>query len=140
MFSVPPFQQQQLQDPAVHTVLNSFDVLGGSHTFTVVWTSRKFHDANPKLYRALMDALVEATQILNADKRAAAALWIEDSKSKLPLDMVHSILAGPQVKWTLVPENTMKYATFMNQVGTVKVPPASWKDLFFAEVHDLPGS
>ena len=86
-------------------MLNSFDVLGGPHTFTVAWTSRKFHDANPKLYRALVDALKEATEILNADKRAAAALWIEDSKSKLPLDMVYSVLAGAQVKWTLVPEN-----------------------------------
>jgi NitT/TauT family transport system substrate-binding protein len=140
VFSVPPFQQQQLQNPSVHTVLNSFDVLGGSHTFTVAWTSRKFHDANPKLYRALVDALAEATQILNADKRAAAALWVEDSKSKLSLDMVHSILAGPQVHWTMVPENTMKYAAFMNEVGSIKVLPASWKDLFFPEVHDLAGS
>ena len=139
-FSVPPFQQQQLQNPAIHTVLNSFDVLGGSHSFTVAWTSRKFHDANPKLYRALVDALAEATKVLNADKRAAAALWIQDSKSKLPLDMVYSVLAGPQVKWTLVPENTMKYASFMKDVGTIKTPPASWKDLFFPEIQGEPGS
>lgn len=139
-FSVPPFQQQQLQNPAIHTVLNSFDVLGGSHSFTVAWTSRKFHDANPKLYRALVDALAEATRVLNADKRAAAALWIEDAKSKLPLDMVHSVLAGPQVKWTLVPENTMKYASFMKDVGSIKTAPASWKDLFFPEIQGEPGS
>ena len=139
-FSVPPFQQQQLQNPAIHTVLNSFDVLGGSHSFTVAWTSRKFHDANPKLYRALVDALAEATKVLNADKRAAAALWIQDSKSKLPLDMVYSVLAGPQVKWTLVPENTMKYASFMKDVGSIKTVPASWKDLFFPEIQGEPGS
>ena len=139
-FSVPPFQQQQLQNGAIHTVLNSFDVLGSSHSFTVAWTSRKFHDANPKLYRALLDALAEATQILNGDKRAAAALWIEDSKSKLPVDFVLSVLAGPDVKWTLVPENTMKYASFMSDVGTIKSAPASWKDLFFSEIHDQPGS
>ena len=139
-FSVPPFQQQQLQDPAIHTVLNSFDVLGGSHSFTVAWTSRKFHDDNPKLYRALLDALAEATDILNSDKRGAAALWIEDSKSKLPLDMVTSILSGPQVHWTMTPEHTTKYAEFMAQVGTIKSPPQSWKDLFFPEVYDLKGS
>ena len=139
-FSVPPFQQQQLQNPAIHTVLNSFDVLGGSHSFTVAWTSRKFHDANPKLYRALVDALAEATKVLNADKRAAAALWIQDAKSKLPLDMVYSVLAGPQVKWTLVPENTMKYASFMKDVGSIKTVPASWKDLFFPEIQGEPGS
>src|SRR5208282_5059914 len=56
VFSVPPFQYQQLETPGIHTVLNSFDVLGGSHSFTVAWASRKFHDANPKLYRALIEA------------------------------------------------------------------------------------
>jgi NitT/TauT family transport system substrate-binding protein len=140
VFSVPPFQTQQLRDPAIHTVLSSFDVLGGSHTFTVAWTSRKFHDDNPKLYRALMAALAEATDILNADKRAAATLWIEDSKSKLPPDLVFDVIAGPQVKWTLVPENTMKYATFMYEVGIVKAVPSTWKDLFFPEIHGVNGS
>ena len=82
-FSVPPFQYQQLEDPAVHTVLNSFDVMGGSHTFTAVWAPAKFRDGNPALYKALVAALKEATDIVNKDKKAAAALWIEDSKSKL---------------------------------------------------------
>jgi NitT/TauT family transport system substrate-binding protein len=140
VFSVPPFQTQQLQDSAIHTVLNSFDVLGGSHSFTVAWTSRKFHDDNPKLYRALMDALAEATDILNADKRAAATLWMEDSKSKLAPELVFSVIGGPQVKWTLAPENTMKYASFMYEVGIVKVVPATWKDLFFPEIHAAGGS
>ena len=52
-FSVPPFQYQQLEDPAVHTVLNSFDVMGGSHTFTAIWCSAKFRDGNPKMYQGL---------------------------------------------------------------------------------------
>jgi NitT/TauT family transport system substrate-binding protein len=139
-FSVPPFQNQQLEHPEIRTVLNSFDVLGGSTSFTVAWTSRTFHDRNPLLYKALVEALSEATEILNADKSAAAALWIADSKSKLPLEMVTKILAGPQVKWTLTPENSMKYADFMYEVGSVKVKPDSWKDMFFPEINDLPGS
>ncbi len=139
-FSVPPFQTQQLEAPGIHTVLNSFDVLGGSHTFTAAWTSRKFHDDNPKLYQALMDALDEATKILNADKRAASKLWMEDGKSKLSPDLVYKVISGPQVKWTLVPENTMKYATFMKEVGMIKTAPASWKDLFFPEIQNVPGS
>jgi NitT/TauT family transport system substrate-binding protein len=140
VFSVPPFQQQQLEHPGIHTVLNSFDVLGGPHSFTVAWTTRRFHDANPKLYGALIAALKEATEIINADKRAAAALWIEDSKSKLPLDMVTKVLAGPQVTWTMTPQQTMKFATFMHEAGSTKAVPASWKDMFFPEIHDLPGS
>jgi len=140
VFSVPPFQYQQLEDPAVHTVLNSFDVMGGSHTFTVAWTSAKFRDGNPVLYKALAAALREATVIVNKDKTAAAALWIEDSKSKLPLDMVGKLVAGPQVRWTLTPENTMKYAEFMAEVGTLKTKASSWKDYFFPEIYDEKGS
>jgi NitT/TauT family transport system substrate-binding protein len=139
-FSVPPFQFQQLETPGVHTVLNSYDVMDGPHTFTCAWTSAQFHDKNKVLYQALINALAEATDIINADKRAAAQLWIDDSKSKLALDMVHKILAGEQVKWTMAPENTMKYARFMHQVGSIKQSPETWKDMFFAEVHDKSGS
>jgi len=140
VFSVPPFQYQQLDNPAVHTVLNSFDVMGGSHTFTVAWTSAKFRDGNPELYKALVAALKEATEIVNKDKTAAGALWIEDSKSKLPLDMVGKIVAGPQVRWTMTPENTMKYADFMSEVGTLKTKASSWREYFFPEIYDEKGS
>jgi NitT/TauT family transport system substrate-binding protein len=139
-FSVPPFQYQQLENPAVHTVLNSFDVMGGSHTFTAVWAPAKFRTDNPVLYKALVEALKEATDIVNKDKKAAAALWIEDSKSKLPVEMVSKLVAAPQVHWTLTPENTMKYADFMSEVGTLKNKPASWKDYFFPEIYGEKGS
>jgi len=139
-FSVPPFQYQQLENPAIHTVLNSFDVMDGPHSFTVAWTSAKFRDKNPVLYKALIAALNEATDIVNKDKVAASALWIADSKSKLAPEMVAKIVAGPQVKWTTTPEATMKYADFMTAVGTLKVKAASWKDYFFPEVYDLKGS
>jgi NitT/TauT family transport system substrate-binding protein len=140
VFSVPPFQFQQLENPKVHTMLSSFDVMGGSHTFTVAWTSAKFRDKNPVLYKALIAALKEATDIVNKDKRAAAALWIEDSKSKLPLDMVTKIVAAPAARWTMTPEHTMIYADFMHEVGTLKQKAGSWKDYFFPEVYDLNGS
>jgi ABC-type nitrate/sulfonate/bicarbonate transport system substrate-binding protein len=139
-FSVPPFQYQQLEDKSVHTVLNSFDVMGGSHTFTAIWTSAKFRDSNPVLYKAFVAALKEATGIVAKDPRAAAALWIEDSQSKLPLDTADKIVSGPQVHWTMVPENTMKYADFMASVGRLKEKPASWKDYFFPEIHGEKGS
>jgi len=140
VFSVPPFQYQQLEKPGIRTILNSFDVMGGPHTFTVMWTTKKFRDANPKLYGAVLAALDEASQMIQKDKRAAAQVWVESTKSKLTADWLYDkILANPQVQYTLVPNNTMKYVDFMSKVGTIKKKPASWKDLFFPEVHDLPG-
>jgi ABC-type nitrate/sulfonate/bicarbonate transport system substrate-binding protein len=140
VFSVPPFQQQQLEKPGIHTILNSFDIMDGPHTFTVAWTSARFRDKNPVLYKALIAALKEATGIVDKDRAKAAGYWIADVKSKLPLDKVTAVISGPQVHWTMAPLNTMKFATFMASVGSIKEAPKSWKDLFFPEVHELNGS
>jgi NitT/TauT family transport system substrate-binding protein len=139
-FSVPPFQNQQLEKAGITTVLNSYDVMEGPHSFTVAWTSARFRNSNPVLYKALMAAMQEATDIVNKDKRAAGALWISDSKSKLSLDFVFNVVAGPQVRWTMAPENTMKFARFMVTNGMLKEPPASWRDYFFPEIHSADGS
>jgi NitT/TauT family transport system substrate-binding protein len=140
VFSVPPFQQQQLEKAGVRTILNSFDVMDGPSTFTVAWTSARFRDKNPVLYKALIAALKEATEIVDKDRAKAAGYWIKDVNSKLPLDKVTAVVSGPQVRWTMAPENSMKFAAFMASVGSLKEAPKSWKDLFFPEVHDLNGS
>jgi NitT/TauT family transport system substrate-binding protein len=140
VFSVPPFQHQQLEKAGIRTVLNSYEVFGGPHTFTLAWTSSQFRDKNPALYKALIGAFDEATQMLNKDVKPAAQYWIDNVKSKLSVEKVAEIASGPQVKWTMVPESTMKYAEFMHAVGSIKTMPSGWKDLFFAEVHGLPGS
>ena len=139
-FSVPPFQYMQLEDKDIHTVLNSFDVMGGSHTFTAIWTSKKFRDANPILYKAFLAALKEATDFVEHNPKQAAEYWIADSKSKLPPDTAAKIVGGKQVHWTMVPENTMKFADFMSSVGRIKVKAESWKDYFFPDIYDLKGS
>jgi NitT/TauT family transport system substrate-binding protein len=140
VFSVPPFQYQQLEKPGIHTVLNSYEVFGGPHTFTVAWTSSQFRDKNPALYKALIAAFAEATEMLKADVKPAAQYWIDNVKSKMTVEKVAEIAAGKEVKWTMVPENIMKYAEFMHAVGSIKVKPSNWKEVFFPELHDLPGS
>src|SRR3954454_17945183 len=139
VFSVPPFQFQQLAQANIHTVLSSFDVLG-PHTFTVAWTSARFRKDNPELYAAFLDAVKEATAIIATDPGGTAQSWINDSNSKLPLEMVTKVVSGNDVKWTMTPAATMKFATFMHKLGSIKHRPASWKDLFFPEISDLDGS
>jgi NitT/TauT family transport system substrate-binding protein len=46
----------------------------------------------------------------------------------------------PQVEYSLMPKNIMKMVEFMHKSGAIKVVPASWKDLFFPNMHSLPGS
>ena len=114
--------------------------MDGPHTFTTSWTSTSFRERNPVLYKAVVAALREATEIVNNDRRAAAALWIKDTSSKLPLDKVDAVVSGAKVRWTMAPENSMKFANFMHAVGSLKAAPQSWRDLFFPEIHDLDGS
>ena len=139
-FTAPPFQNWELKDPRVHRVLNSFDVMGGPLTFTVLWTTSKFRNENPILYRAFVAALKQATDMINADKRAAAQLYVESTKSKEPVDEVYALISDPAVEFTMTPRQIFKYATFMHENGQIRHAPSSWKDMFFEDVYALPGS
>jgi len=138
--ALPPYLQQQLEHPNIHVIAKSFDLAGGPTTYTVAYTSKRFHDRDPKLYQAVYEALTEATELVRTDIRSASRDWIEDSDSKLSVDFVAAAGSGPETKWTTVPHDTLKQADFMAEVGTIKVRPTSWKDYFFPEAWGLPGS
>jgi NitT/TauT family transport system substrate-binding protein len=139
-FSSPPFQYQQLKNPAVHTVLNSYDVLGGPATFNVVWATSKFKNDNPKLYDAFVKALGEATALINRDHRYAAETYLRISRDKDSVQEIQAMLDDPAIVYTTTPQNVMKYVDFMLKIGAIKSKPDSWKDLFFPNAHNLPGS
>jgi len=139
-FGSPPFQYQQLKNPAIHTVLNSYDVLGGPATFNVVWTTSKFRAENPRIYGAFVKALDEAIGQINADRKAAAEAYLRISKDKDTVQDILAMLNDPAIVFTTTPQNVMKYVDFMLKTGTIKTKPDSWKELFFPDVHALPGS
>ena len=139
-FTSPPFQYQELDKPGVRTVLNSYDVLGGPATFLMAWTSGKFVEANPRTHAAFMAALDEAMQMINSNKRGAVEAYLAVTREKSSAEELLRILNDPQNIFTLTPQNTMKYVEFMHRIGTIKVKPASWKEMFLPAVHALPGS
>lgn len=139
-FNAAPYQYQQLEDPRVRRVVTSYEAAGGPVTFTSLWATSKFHDQNPKTYRAFMAALEESMQLINSDKTAIAKLWIGAEKSKLSQAFVEKILRDPENTFTTTPQNMMKYAEFMHKVGAIKEKPAKWSDIFFPEIHGKPGS
>jgi NitT/TauT family transport system substrate-binding protein len=138
-FTVPPFQDMQLKDPAIHTVLDSRDIIGDS-TASYAWTTKTFHDANPKIYRALVNAILEASEFVTANKAEAAAYFIADTNTRVKAEEVTKIVSGPGISYNATPLAAAQWAEFMRRVGRHKVVAQSWKDLFFPEIHDLPGS
>lgn len=139
-FSSPPFQYQALEHKNVHKILSSYDVLGGQATFNVLYTTQKFHDENPKTYRAFYDALAEAAQIINTDKNKAAETYIRVEKSRLPLPLVQKIVNDPEISFTISPQRTFIYADKLHQLGVIKNKADSWKAYFFNEAWQNPGS
>ena len=139
-FTSPPFIQKELERPGITKVLNSVDVLGGPISFNVVATTTKFHNENPRLYAVFMKSLEEATEFINRDKRGAAEIYIRMTKDKSSVDDILKIINDPQIEYSLMPKNVMKMVDFMHKSGTIKVKPASWKDLFFPNMHNLSGS
>jgi NitT/TauT family transport system substrate-binding protein len=139
-FTSPPFQFNELKKPGIHRVLSSFDVLGGPATFNVLWTSTKFHDENPKVYAAFVTALNEAEAMINKDHKAVAETYLRMTKDKSSVDDIVKMLDDPTMVFTTTPNNTMKYVDFMYKIGSIKVKPDSWKDMFFPNAQGLSGS
>lgn len=139
-FASAPFMFQELDDKRIRTILNSYDVLGGPHTFNVLTTSRAFHDNNPKTYAAVFAALEEAITYINKNKRAAAEIYQKASKTRESLDDLIREVSQSTVNYTVTPQNVGKFADFMHKTGTIKQKPKDWKELFFPAVHTVKGS
>ena len=139
-FTSAPFMYQQLEDKRVRKVLDSYEVLGGPHTFNAVWASSKFYNENRKVVEAFLAALDDAMKLINSNPAEAAALWVKAENSKLSPQAVEKMIRLPENEWTTVPKKIGAYAEFMNRVGALKAKPADWREVFFEDIHKQPGS
>src|SRR5436190_9769455 len=139
-FATSPFYEQEMKLPGARLLSTSYDILGGRASALVVVTTSKFHDANPKLYKAFLAAENEAIGTINKDKRKAAQAYLDIAQDrKSTLDEIFNVINDKDYAFTLLPEKVFKTAVFMGNVGTVKDPPAKWQELFFPDIHGLPG-
>jgi NitT/TauT family transport system substrate-binding protein len=140
-FGNPPFQEQELAgNPKAHIVLNSYDVLGGPSSATVLYATEKFHDANPKTYRAFVDGLADAARFVTENPDAAADIYIRVNQSKIDRNLLLKVIKSPEVQFKVAPQNTFVLAQFMYRVGAIKNEPKSWKDYFFDDPATAAGS
>jgi NitT/TauT family transport system substrate-binding protein len=139
-FGGPPFQEQELAAPGTHRLLSSYDVLGGPATFNSVWTTAAFRDRNPRIYAAFLAALRQAIDLINRDPDEATRIYLAEDESRLEPAFVRRLITSPDARFTTTPLNILKYVSFMHKTGAIKVGAQSWKDLFFPEIQDEPGS
>jgi len=140
-FGNPPFQEQELAgNPQAHIVLDSYQVLGGPASATVLYATEKFRAENPKTYQAFIDALNDAAQFVAANPEQAADIYIKVSNARIDRDLLVRIIKNPQVQFKTTPQNTYALAEFMHRVGAIKNKPASVKDYFFDDAQNAAGN
>ena len=138
-FTSAPFQYQQLENPAVRKLLSSYDATDGPNTFSAVATVAKWRADNPKLYKVVYDAILEANEFIAKNPREAAEIFVKIENTKLPVAFIEKMITDPEFSYSPEPENVMKIYSFMNRVGALKNMPATWQDLFFPEAEGLNG-
>ena len=139
-FATSPFYEQEMKIPGARVLTTSYDILGGRASALVVITTTKFHDGNPKLYKAFLAAQKEAIDTINADKRKAAQAYLDIANDKKnTVDDIFAVINDKDYAYTLSPEKVFKTAVFMAKVGSIKDAPATWQDMFFPDIHNIPG-
>jgi NitT/TauT family transport system substrate-binding protein len=132
-FSSAPFQYRQMKNPNIRRILTSTELFDEPLSFNVLATTSKFRRDNPKLYGAFLAALKEATDFINADKRRAAEIYLKITKDRTAVDEIMEVLADPAILYTTKVGGIQAFVSFMAKVGTLRNPPADWKEMFFPE-------
>ena len=139
-FSSSPFYEQEIKVPGVHLVTTNYDILGGPATALILSANTRFRAENPKVYKAVYDALAEAMDTINKDKPAAARLYLEMSGDRKTTEAeILTIIADKDYAYTLRPAKVLATALFMAKVGSIKETPSKIEDLFFPEAAGLGG-
>jgi NitT/TauT family transport system substrate-binding protein len=138
-FSNPPFQNQALENPDVHVVLDTYELLGPNSP-TVLYATEKFRNDNPRTYKAFVAALAEAARFAENDKGAAADTYIRVTGAKISREALLKIIDNERFQFSVTPTNTYQLAEFLHRVGAIKSKPASWQDYFFEDAAIGQGS
>ncbi len=135
-----PFSAIEKEIPGERVVMSSLDITGPGSSSVMV-TTEKFRSENPKLYAAIAAAYEEALAFIDADKKAAAEIYVKHEPQKRGVEWIQRILEDEnEIKFTSVPRATQIYADFMFRLGTMKNRLASWKDVYWDNVAGKDGN
>ncbi len=130
-FGAPPFQEQELKDERAHKVLDSYDVLGGPHTFNLIWAKNEFIEQNPKVVGVLMAALDESMNFIRENPEEAAKIWAGAEATNLSQEEIVALITDERVHWSTKPEGIQPYVDYMSRAGLITNSTDDWHDIFF---------
>jgi NitT/TauT family transport system substrate-binding protein len=132
-FTTSPYYQEELKQPGIHVVMTKQDAFPGPLSNGILWTSERVHGSSPAVVRAVRAALDEAMALIRAEPERAAEDYLSLSKEKISAADIAAIIREYRDLFETTPHGTFEIASFMHRIGMIKVAPASWRDMFFAE-------
>jgi NitT/TauT family transport system substrate-binding protein len=139
-FSTPPYTALGLQNPRIHRVITSQEILGGKCTGAALGALTRFVERNPAASRAVFEAIDQADALIRSDPRKCAEIYLSVERQRMSVDEVAAQLGDPDAGHSLTPNGIQAFADFMARTGQLRTRPQSWKDVFFPYVHDREGS
>lgn len=139
-FSRMPYADDERGDPAIHRVMDSFDI-GGPHSIALLITTAQFRDANPALCSALVGAIGDADSFIKDNRGAAAEIYDKAGNSEdIPVEDLTDMLGDPDTAFTAAPAGIQRLTAFLHRTGRLRREADSWQLLFFPEIYKQPGS
>jgi NitT/TauT family transport system substrate-binding protein len=141
-FAAPPFHYYELKEvPGAHAIITSPEIIGSPLSQGQFMTTTEFADGNPKIIAAIRAAAEEAQKFIETNLNDALAIYKEVTGDKTGVAKLADMLSQPGMnEWNLFPQGTMKFATHLHKVGSLKTMPASWQDYYLPASHDLAGN
>jgi NitT/TauT family transport system substrate-binding protein len=139
-FSSAPYAEIALADGRVHKVLSAPDVIDGKVSFLILGASKGYIAAHPKVPEAVAKAIDEAARIIHDDPRRAAEIYLVHEPSRTDAAALAGVLSGLREEFGSAVRGIGAFADFMGRHGTLKSPPANWKEIVAPALLGSPSS
>ncbi len=140
-FASPPFITRELQNvPGAHVVTSSTDILGSPLSTAVMFTTTRFAEQQPVLVKAISAASAEAIATIRSDPEQAARDYLDASNDRMAQAELVALLGLPDMVFDVKPEGTLRFAEFLNRIGTLRTRPKAWTEYFLPDAAALDGS
>lgn len=136
-FTSPPYIFEELEASNIHQIVEGFDAFGGQFTFLVVVATQKFHDNNPFLYAAFVQAISEAISYINSNPEKAAELLAPEFG--LSVEQTLEYLTWPGTNYTITPYGIIGFAEFMKKAGYIGKVPESYDEIAWENITAIIG-
>lgn len=136
--TVPPYTVREIEAGA-RVIFDSRDDAPEYYSNPLVFTMKAFHDANPKVMKAIVAAFEEAMEIIKADPEKAAKIYMKYEPQPQGIEWVAKLISK-DMRYSSTPRGLEATAQYLHQSGLLPRQVKSWKDVFWNEIHHKEGN